>query len=67
MGKKRGYTLGLEKMGTSSRLEAFKRRTWRLSYLSGSLGDTGSLLCESTWFVGRVYRGRRLAGSVKMF
>ena len=63
---KRGRTSGLEKMGTNCKMEARGKRRWRLSYLSRSLGDTRSLLCESIWFGGRVYRGGRLIRSARM-
>ena len=31
-----------------------------------SLGDTGFLMCESTWFSGRFYLGGKLVGNMRM-
>ena len=34
--------------------------------MNGSLGDMGFVLCESTWFDGRVFQGRKLVGNARM-
>ena len=53
-------TPNLEKMCTNNGLEAHRKKRRRLSKLSGSLGDTRSLMCSSTWLSERVYRGKRI-------